>query len=129
MASPVLADARVEAAVPVARLSLARDFYENVVGLTPSASHRPDIDVVYELGGGTRLVVIEEKLPLRRAESAAHFVVGDVAATVRELRGRGVEFDEFDLPELKTTDGVATVGDLHFAWFRDPDNNVLAIHD
>jgi catechol 2,3-dioxygenase-like lactoylglutathione lyase family enzyme len=129
MASPVLADARVEATVPVARLSLARDFYEGVVGLTPSASHRPDIDVTYELGGGTRLVVIEEELPLRRAESAAHFVVDDVAATVRELRRRGVEFDEFDMPELKTTDGVATVGNLHFAWFRDPDNNVLAIHD
>jgi len=63
------------------------------------------------------------------SESGARFVVDDVAATVRELRGRGVEFDEFDLPKLETTDGIATVGERHFAWFRDPDNNVLAIHD
>ena len=56
-------------------------------------------------------MVIEEARSLRPAESAAHFVVDDVAATMRELRGRGVEFDEFDLPELQTTDGVATVGD------------------
>jgi hypothetical protein len=56
-------------------------------------------------------------------------VVDDVQATVRDLRERRIEFDEFDLPELTTTDGVATVGDRHFAWFRDPDNNVMAVHD
>lgn len=50
-------------------------------------------------------------------------------ATVRDLRERGIEFAEFDLPELQTTDRIATVGERHFAWFRDPDNNVLAIHD
>ena len=53
----------------------------------------------------------------------------DVAATVGELRARGVEFDEFDLPGLKPEDGVAMVGERHFALFRDPDNNVLAVHD
>jgi extradiol dioxygenase family protein len=125
----MLADAHVEAAIPVATLSLAREFYEGVLGLAPSGSHRPDIDVVYEFAGGTRLVVIEEGRAMRRAESGAHFVVDDVATTVRDLRERGVEFDEFDLPELRTTDGIATVGERYFAWFRDPDNNVLAIHD
>jgi hypothetical protein len=40
----------------------------------------------------------------------------------------GSPFDEFDLPGLKTH-GVAMVGGRHFAWFRDPDNNVLAVHD
>ena len=73
------------------------------------------------------------KLSLARVltspHSAAHFRVDDVAATVGELRARGVAFDEFDLPGLKTEDGVAMVGGRHFAWFRDPDNNVLAVHD
>jgi extradiol dioxygenase family protein len=125
----MLADAQVEAAVPVATLSLARNFYEGALGLKPSGSHWRDIDLIYEFADGTRLVVIEEARAMRRAESGAHFVVDDVHATVRDLRERGVEFDEFDLPELKTMDGVATVGDRRFAWFRGPDNNVLAIHD
>jgi catechol 2,3-dioxygenase-like lactoylglutathione lyase family enzyme len=125
----MLADAHVEAAVPVATLSLAREFYEGVLGLKPSGFHRPDIDVIYEFADGTRLVVIEEARAMRRAGSGAHFVVDDVSATVRDLRERGIEFDEFDLPELTTTDGVATVGDHHFAWFRDPDNTVMAVHD
>jgi hypothetical protein len=42
-------------------------------------------------------------------------VVEDMAATVRELRARGVDFDEFDLPQLKTVDGVATAGERRFA--------------
>jgi extradiol dioxygenase family protein len=66
---------------------------------------------------------------MRPPRSAAHFVVEDVEATVRELRARGVEFDEFDLPQLRTVEGIATVGEHRFAWFKDPDNNVLAVHD
>jgi hypothetical protein len=69
--------------------------------------------VFYELLGGTRLVVVEELIEMRRAHSAAHFRVEDMGATVRELRARGVEFDEFDLPRLKTVDGLprsATTG-------------------
>ena len=61
--------------------------------------------------------------------TVAHFVVDDVAATVRQLRALGVPFDDYDMPQLKTVDGVATVGEDRFAWFRDPDNNVLGIRD
>jgi hypothetical protein len=55
--------------------------------------------------------------------------VGDVEAEVRELRERGVTFLDYDLPELTTVDGIASVGDLRFAWFRDPDSNILGIHN
>jgi hypothetical protein len=39
-----------------------------------------------------------------------------------------VTFLDYDLPELTTVDGIASVGDLRFAWFRDPDSNILGIH-
>jgi catechol 2,3-dioxygenase-like lactoylglutathione lyase family enzyme len=129
MGSSMLESARVEATVTTAKLDLARTFYEGPLGLNPTGSHKPGVDVIYELGGGTRLLVIEEPRELTSPHSAAHFRVDDVAATVRELRARGIEFDEFDLPGLKTEGGVAAVGDRHFAWCRDPDNNVLGFHD
>jgi catechol 2,3-dioxygenase-like lactoylglutathione lyase family enzyme len=128
----VFTDARVEAIVPSSDLSRSRGFYEGVLGLSPVDSHSADVDVLYALAGGTRLLVEEMAGPdpwPRRAHTAAHFVVDDVAGTVRELRGRGVEFQEHDLPRLKTVDGVAHVGDHDFAWFTDPDGNVLGIHD
>jgi hypothetical protein len=55
--------------------------------------------------------------------------VPDVEAAVAELRGRGVQFEEYDLENLRTTDGIATVDGVKYAWFKDPDLNVIAIHD
>jgi hypothetical protein len=36
--------------------------------------------------------------------------------------------DEYDLPEVKTEDGISATGDLREAWFRDTDGNILRIH-
>ena len=46
---------------------------------------------------------------------------------MRELRGKGVKFEEYDFPGLKTVNGIATTGDLKTAWFRDSEGNILAI--
>ncbi|WP_246708778.1 MULTISPECIES: hypothetical protein [Bradyrhizobium] len=35
--------------------------------------------------------------------------VEDIDATVRELRARGVKFEEYDLPGLKTANGIAEI--------------------
>jgi hypothetical protein len=44
-----------------------------------------------------------------------------------DLRGRGLTFEEYDFPGLKTTNGVAQLGESHGAWFKDPDANILAL--
>jgi hypothetical protein len=44
-----------------------------------------------------------------------------------DLRGRGLTFEDYDFPGLKTTNGVAQLGDSHGAWFKDPDGNILAL--
>ena len=121
----MLTDGYVEAAVPVRALSVAREFYEGAVGLQPSGSHTPGVDVVYECGGGTRLMLYEWAGSQTPGRTVAHVVVRDVADTVRDLRSRGIEFDEYDTSRLRTIDGVATIGDLHYAWFHDPDDNVM----
>ena len=125
----MLAEGQVEAAVPVRALSVAQEFYEGAIGLRPSGSHTPGVDVVYACGDGTRLMLYEWPGAHSPGRTVAHVIVRDVASTVRELRSRGVEFDEYDTPELRTVDGVATIGDLHYAWFHDPDDNVIGIHD
>jgi hypothetical protein len=125
----MIADGYVEAAVPVRTLSVAQEFYEGAVGLQPSGSHTPGVDIVYECGDGTRLLLYEWSGPLTPGRTVAHVVVPDVADTVRDLRSRGIGFDEYDTPELRTIDGVATIGDRHYAWFHDPDNNIIAVHD
>ena len=48
-------------------------------------------------------------------------------AELAELRSRGVEIQEYDMPELKTVDGVADLGFALMAWIVDPHGNALAI--
>jgi hypothetical protein len=63
------------------------------------------------------------------------FEVTDLRAAVAVLRARGLVFEEYDLPGLKTVDGVAEIagnypskgrGELA-AWFKDSEGNVLGM--
>jgi hypothetical protein len=47
------------------------------------------------------------------------FAVEDIAGTLRELRSKGVVFEEYDYPGLKTVDGISDAGDLKAAWFSE----------
>jgi catechol 2,3-dioxygenase-like lactoylglutathione lyase family enzyme len=51
--------------------------------------------------------------------------VSDLETTMRELRSRGVEFEDYEAP--KTVEGVAQLGPNRGAWFKDPDGNVFAL--
>jgi hypothetical protein len=47
--------------------------------------------------------------------------------TCAELRSRGVQVEDYDLPGLKTEDGIADLGFAWMAWIVDPGRNALAI--
>ncbi|HJU02738.1 MAG TPA: hypothetical protein VJ966_16210 [Actinomycetes bacterium] len=53
--------------------------------------------------------------------------VPDLRAEVAELRSRGVKVEDYDLPGLKTEDGIADLGFAWMAWIVDPGRNALAI--
>jgi catechol 2,3-dioxygenase-like lactoylglutathione lyase family enzyme len=62
--------------------------------------------------------------------------VEDIDATVAHLRARGVIFEEYDVPGLKTVNGIAQVNGNYpsrgglgerAAWFRDSEGNLLGI--
>jgi catechol 2,3-dioxygenase-like lactoylglutathione lyase family enzyme len=125
----MLGDAHVEATVPVTDLEASREFYQNRLGLRPAGAHVPGVEELYELAAGSRLLIYVHPTMIAPPHTAAHFIVEDVRETVRMLRERGVVFEEYDLPKLRTVDGVANIRGLDFAWFKDPDRNVLGIHN
>ncbi len=55
------------------------------------------------------------------------FDTKDLAADMKELRGKGVKFEDYDLPDLKTVDGVAEFGPVKNAWFKDSEGNILGL--
>ena len=57
-------------------------------------------------------------------------MVSSVPDTVAELRSNGVVFEEYDLDELKTEDGIATTEEgLRAAWFKDSEGNILGVFE
>jgi catechol 2,3-dioxygenase-like lactoylglutathione lyase family enzyme len=120
----MLADSRVAAMLPVQDISRARRFYEGTLGLRPYRE-APD-GVLYELAGGTRLGLFQRP-PVHVEHTQAAFEVPDVASMVRDLRAKGVKFEEYNTPEIKTTDGINERGGVRGAWFKDPDGNILGV--
>jgi hypothetical protein len=69
--------------------------------------------------------------PSQGGSSGSHtqigWVVEDVAAEVADLKSRGVVFEEYDYPSLKTVDGIAEVPVGRAAWFKDSEGNVHGV--
>jgi catechol 2,3-dioxygenase-like lactoylglutathione lyase family enzyme len=123
----MLAESRIGANVPVSDLDQAIAFYEGKLGLT--LFERGDEHHYARFSGAddTKLGVYVSGTAGQARHTLVSFVVDDVRAEVRELRGNGVVFEEYDTPGMKTEDGVATIGDTRAAWLKDPDGNILEI--
>jgi catechol 2,3-dioxygenase-like lactoylglutathione lyase family enzyme len=120
----MLAEAPVHPAIPASDLQRAIRFYRDTLGL--EVSMETEEGVRFDCGG-TQLFVY----PTRSAGQAAHTLaawrITDLDAEVAALRTRGVTFEEYDLPGLKTVDGVAEWGGLRGAWFKDSEGNILGV--
>ena len=115
--------------LPVTDLNRARRFYEDKLGLKPEWSHAdmPFPDVMYRCGGGTMLYIYQRSTPTKADHTTCAWKVDDIEKEMRELRAKGIMFEEYDMPGLKTTNGIATWGKDKSAWFKDPDGNILSL--
>ena len=111
--------------IPVSDRGRAIEFYSGTLGL--EVYEETPGDVVFAAGGGTLLGAYETPHAGQAGHTLAAFFVDDLDATMAELRARGVTFEEYDFPELKTVDGVADLDGERGAWFKDPDGNILGL--
>lgn len=119
--------------LPAQDLARARAFYADKLGLTPS-EERPG-GLLYRCARGEFALFQSAGAPAGTHTQMA-WEVDDIEATVAQLRGRGVVFEEYDLPGMRTVDGIADVAGNYpskggvgerGAWFRDSEGNLLAI--
>ena len=106
-------------------MDASKDFYANKVGL-------PILDessaaVTFKCGGDSRLVISASTVGTSDEQTQASFRVADVKAEAAELRVRGVKIEDYDLPSLKTVDGIADIGFALIAWFIDPGGNCVGM--
>jgi catechol-2,3-dioxygenase len=124
-----LSDCRVEAAMAVADLARAKRFYEEQLGLAPSEEEEQGVRYACAEGTGIFIYLSPENAGQSSATRAGWFV-DDLATTMADLRSRGVLFEQYDQPGIKTDeDGVFDAGRFRAAWVRDPDGNTIAISE
>jgi predicted enzyme related to lactoylglutathione lyase len=112
--------------IPATDVARARTFYEQKVGLV--AREEVAGGVVYECGNRSWVFLYPTSFAGTSKASQAFWQVKDVEAEVAELKRRGVVFEEYDMPGLKTVNGIAdTGGGSKAAWFKDTEGNILAI--
>jgi predicted enzyme related to lactoylglutathione lyase len=110
--------------IPAADLARARQFYEKTLGL--DAEQVTDAGVMYKSGGASLFVYPSTYAGTNKA-TAVGFRVADLPATVTELKSRGVRFEECDIPNVKTVNGVYTTPDGDAAWFKDSEGNIIGL--
>jgi catechol 2,3-dioxygenase-like lactoylglutathione lyase family enzyme len=114
----------VHTTLPAADLERAKRFYGDKLGLIPS-SEQP-AGIFYEVGS-TRFLVFPTGGRASGEHTQMGFTVDDIDAAVSELKSRGVTFEEYDFPGMKTVNSVATTGPIKAAWFRDSEGNLIGI--
>jgi catechol 2,3-dioxygenase-like lactoylglutathione lyase family enzyme len=125
-----LRDSQVEPAIAVSDLDRARRFYEGQLGLAPG-DEEPGTSVRYPCADGTRIFIyLSVENAGRSTATLAGWLVADLDATMSELASRGVSFERYDQPGLKTDErGVFDAGHFRAAWVKDPDGNTMAISE
>ena len=120
----ILEDVEFQATIPATDLARARRFYEETMGFTPERV--TEAGVIYRFARGTTFFLYPSQ-----TAGAGHTVGGwnvdDLGAVVKEMRNLGIDFLEYDLPGLKTVDGIADLGSEFAAWFKDSEDNILAV--
>ena len=117
----------VTTVLPVDDPQRARRFYTEKLGL-PHRGMTDDGSELYGSVGGPGL----QLMPVRDGKHSEHttlsFEVTEIERTVREMESKGVQFQDYDLPDLKTENHICTTDSEKCAWFMDTEHNILCVH-
>jgi len=106
-------------------LTQTRSFYHDKLGLEILVENQVLIE--FRCGGGTKLIVTESTTGTADEQTQIRWEVENLRGELDELRSRGVVIEEYDLPGVKTENGIADMGFAWIGWITDPGKNVLAI--
>lgn len=104
----------------------AREFYQGLLGLEVS----DDIEGILQLHiKGCNPIILYPKPNHEPATfTVLNFPVPDVEKAVEKLKGKGIKFESYNYPDLKTDDdNIFRGGGPHIAWFKDPAGNILSV--
>jgi catechol 2,3-dioxygenase-like lactoylglutathione lyase family enzyme len=120
----MLSDNEATATVAVKNLENAKKFYEGTLGL-PLVMENDEV-LAFKTGKSTLFVYRSQYAGTNKA-TAVTFVADEVAELVRTLKGKGVTFEHYDLPNMTRQGDLHVAGSMKTAWFKDPDGNIFSL--
>jgi catechol 2,3-dioxygenase-like lactoylglutathione lyase family enzyme len=124
----MISNAALTPILPVVDVSRATGFYRDRLGLR-DLGDEPGGNHVLQTQSGATIALMPAEEGVQSPHTVLTFEVEDVANEVKDLESRGIGFYDYDLPDLKTTDHVAILGDEKAAWFADSEGNILCVHE
>jgi catechol 2,3-dioxygenase-like lactoylglutathione lyase family enzyme len=120
----MLSDRNIVATVAVKNLEAARRFYENTLGLPLITENQ---EALTFKTGQSMLLVYRSQFSGTNKATAATWLADDVEELVHALKGRGVNFEHYDMPNVTRQGDIHVAGAMKTAWFKDPDGNIFSI--
>ncbi|RZS67860.1 hypothetical protein EV187_0282 [Agromyces ramosus] len=114
------------AVLPASDLARAKQWWHDVLGRDPMYEDAEGEALYYDVGGMPVLVYRTDFAGTAK-NTAFGLMTDDLDRDMTELRTHGVMFHDYDMPGLKTVDGVAEMDDGRSAWFSDSEGNIFAI--
>ncbi|SDP58314.1 hypothetical protein SAMN04487914_11855 [Arthrobacter sp. ok909] len=122
----MLKDSNIMAVLPAKDINRAKEFYRDKLGIEPSESMEEG-SVMYSCGQGTRFLVYQTENAGTAKNTQLGWETDNLEREMEELRGRGVVFEDYNFPGLKTENGIATASWGKAAWFLDSEDNIISI--
>ncbi len=123
----MLTDAPVTVILPVVDMARACRFYESTLQLRPAGTN-DEGQHLYRVAG-TLLALHHKPGGTKADHTAITFEVHGLEREIAELKARGIVFEDYDFPGLKTVNHIATFGRTRMAWFKDSEGNYLCVHE
>ena len=122
----MLKDLEIMAVLPAKDINRAKDFYRDKLMLEPETEQADG--VMYRCGKGTGFLLYETDNAGSAKNTQMGWETDNLEAEMEDLKGRGVVFEDYDFPGLKTENGVATNEWGKSAWFLDSEGNILNVY-
>lgn len=120
----MLEDGPLQAVIPATDLARAKAFYTDTLGL--KVVEQGEEEMTCECGA-TQFTIYHTPSGGQAAHTLASFKVADLDGEMSALGERGITFEEYDFPGLKTVNGVAEGDGVRAAWFKDSEGNILCL--
>ncbi len=120
----MLCENHVYPTLPASDMERARRFYEGVLGFEPALV--TSAGVLYD-ARGTRIFLYPSQFAGSNRATACAFEVEDLAAMQAQLSKKGVRFEEYDSPQMRTENGILHTPDGDMSWFTDTEGNLVGV--